>query len=532
MSAKSSHPNTAGVPASVEQEWSKWLSLDKDPEVPFIHRFETKGNKYIFDVNTMHIVRVEQAVWAIILDFGRLSKSAIVSRYSPDYGVAAVASAYDGISRSQQQDGLFLCKRPEIKFPFTGELIEQKLATQRMILILNVTEKCNFRCSYCVYGGTYTGRRTHSSRQMNWRVAKKAIDELLLHRDNGQPAAISFYGGEPLLNLPLIQKCVGYVRGAEGGTWAIFTLTTNGSLLSGEAADFLASEDFVVNVSVDGPQQIHDRCRRGRDGSPTWEPVLSNLRTFLKKYPRYRTNGHLNICVVMSPPLDAAELDRFFCCHDLFSREMSIVASGIDPNRRREADGVEVDGLDVIYSNFLDNLIAGGPDSSTSPITSLQKALHESEWLMLHKRFENGRATREAQKGLPDEYCVLATCIPGVRRTFVSIDGDYWPCERVPETAYLKIGTVDKGLDAAKVTRLLADWVYLCSDQCKFCWCLPICQVGCWATVRHEKRPTPRDKLMACAAHRKQKHKTLVDYCTVLEKNAQALDYMKNITVI
>jgi uncharacterized protein len=57
-------------------------------------------------------------------------------------------------------------------------------------------------------------------------------------------------------------------------TWAV---TTNGTVLSGEAIGLLAAGEFQVVLSIDGPARVHDECRRTRDGRPTHDQVLGFL---------------------------------------------------------------------------------------------------------------------------------------------------------------------------------------------------------------------------------------------------------------
>ncbi len=498
----------------------------------FVHRFETRQNKYIYDVNTMKIVVVDPVVWDIIGDFGILSKEDIFSRYCGQYDIAEISSAYDEIADARQDKELFLSNRPQVELTMTEDDIRQKLNNNRKILILLVTEDCNFRCRYCVYSGRYTGRHTCSRRKMKWSIAKKGIDCYMQQNGSAKIRSIGFYGGEPLLNLPLIKKCAGYVRKKDGGKDIIFSITVNGSLLTGEAADFLASEDFNIVVSVDGPREIHDRNRRYKNGMPTWQRVISNVRAFLDKYPQYKTNDKLSFNMVMSPPLDIDILDKFLVSCDLFGRNTGVKAAFVDQVGNKINPVGKITGFDSLYERFTANLAAGRINSDVlAPIYRLQRELNEQDWLFFHKRFQLYQCHIHNHTILPERFCSLSTCIPGVQRAYLSIDGGYWPCERVSESEYMKIGDVENGLDISKIRRLLSDWVDFTKDQCRYCWCLHTCKLGCWSNISDGERPTGLLKKTACEWHRRLAHKMLVDYCTVLEKNPHALDYMEGITL-
>jgi uncharacterized protein len=517
------------MPLSFESE-ERTCDVAENPLTPFVHRIETRQNKYIYDVNTMKIVRVDPVVWDIIGDFGVLSKEEMLSKYR-GYNMAEISSAYDEIATIRREKELFLSNRPQVELTMTEDGIRQKLNSKRSILALLVTEDCNFRCCYCVYSGRYSGRHTLSRRKMKWSIAKKGIDCYMQQSGSAKIRSIGFYGGEPLLNLPLIKKCAGYVRKSDGGKDVSFSITTNGSLLTGEAADFLAAENFSIVVSVDGPGEIHDRYRRYKNGLPTWQRVVSNVRAFLDKYPQYKTNDKLSFNMVMAPPLDIDILDKFLVSCDLFGKN-HIRTSFVNQVCTTINLPGKITGFNSLYERFIDNLAAGRINSDVSaPAYRLQREMNEQDWFFFHRRFRYYRCYNHNKPGFPERFCTLSVCIPGVHRTYLSIDGGYWPCERVSESEYMKIGDVESGLDVPKIRRLLGDWVDFTKDQCRYCWCLHTCQVGCWSNISDGERPTEVLKKTACEGHRLRAHKMLVDYCTVLEKNPHALDYMENITI-
>ena len=85
-------------------------------------------------------------------------------------------------------------------------------------LLLEVTSICNFRCKYCTYSGHYKHTRNHGEMNMDFVVAKRAIDyyfenfEIAYKRNAQKKPIISFYGGEPLINFTLIKKIVNYIK--------------------------------------------------------------------------------------------------------------------------------------------------------------------------------------------------------------------------------------------------------------------------------------------------------------------------------
>ncbi len=113
----------------------------------------------------------------------------------------------------------------------------------------------------------------------------------------------------------------------------------------------------------------------------------------------------------------------------------------------------------------------------------------------------------------------------------MDINGNYWPCERVPQSEYLKIGNVKEGLNIPKIRRLLDEWVELTKEECHNCWCLHNCKVGCFSNTSDGEKPTQESKLRECAKHRINRHNFLTNYCKVLEQDPTNLDYIEKITV-
>jgi uncharacterized protein len=162
-----------------------------------------------------------------------------------------------------------------------------------------VTEDCNLRCDYC-----YLSNK-NSDHRMPFEVARAAIDYLVLHPNLfAEPCAVwDFIGGEPFLELPLIERIVEYVllRTYELDhpwfTESQFAITTNGLLYQSPTVQrFIERYHDVleVTVSVDGPARIHDRVRKTVDGKGSYARVSSIIPLWLKQFPRAATKVTLS----------------------------------------------------------------------------------------------------------------------------------------------------------------------------------------------------------------------------------------------
>src|SRR4051812_20436640 len=101
---------------------------------------------------------------------------------------------------------------------------------QRFSLVLMVNHACNLRCTYC-----YTGAKVQ--RPMPEAVGTTAIDRALASLAPGGTLQLGFFGGEPLIEAPLVQRLIAHARrrGAAANCGVELSLTTNGTQASDEA---------------------------------------------------------------------------------------------------------------------------------------------------------------------------------------------------------------------------------------------------------------------------------------------------------
>lgn len=140
-------------------------------------------------------------------------------------------------------------------------------------LILLPTEQCNFRCTYCY--------EDFKARQMEPTIVN-AVKELINRRVSDlNTLEISWFGGEPLVAKRVIYDISRHIINlSENGHRFSYAanMTTNGYLLDPATAETLASLGVTYyQISLDGPQAIHDRSRVKANGSSTFARIWSNL---------------------------------------------------------------------------------------------------------------------------------------------------------------------------------------------------------------------------------------------------------------
>jgi len=142
------------------------------------------------------------------------------------------------------------------------------------LLIKPAGPDCNMACTYCFYLEKellFPETRHH---RMTEDVLEKVIRQAM--RQSGDQISFIWQGGEPtLMGLEFYQKSIElqqhYGRGQAVGNG----LQTNGLLIDDEWIAFLKSYNWLVGLSLDGPQHVHDRYRRALNGDGTWEQVTA-----------------------------------------------------------------------------------------------------------------------------------------------------------------------------------------------------------------------------------------------------------------
>jgi uncharacterized protein len=117
---------------------------------------------------------------------------------------------------------------------------------------------------------------------MERSTALRAID--FLHEQSDGKCVVTFFGGEPLLELDLIKDVVSYSRG-QYGTQIAFRMSTNGTLLSEEILAFLSDNEIYFVLSIDGCEQQHNMMRHYVDGKGSYHVIEKNLAEVLRINP-------------------------------------------------------------------------------------------------------------------------------------------------------------------------------------------------------------------------------------------------------
>jgi uncharacterized protein len=146
---------------------------------------------------------------------------------------------------------------------------------------------CNLRCHYCYYThkeDLYPESAFHMSDDLLEEFTRQYIDA-----QQAPEVVFAWQGGEPtLMGLDFYRRAIELqARYRRPGMKIINALQTNGTLLDDEWARFFHEHDFLIGISLDGPQALHDAYRRDRGGQPTFERVMRGLDILKRRHVEF-----------------------------------------------------------------------------------------------------------------------------------------------------------------------------------------------------------------------------------------------------
>jgi uncharacterized protein len=332
---------------------------------------------------------------------------------------------------------------------------------------LSITHTCNLACRYC-----YVRARSPAPATMSRETARGALSLL---RPPG-PWRIGFFGGEPMLAWDLLRDVVGLARdrAEREGARVRFSITTNGTLLTSERAEFLKTHGFSLIVSLDGPRELHDAERVTPDGEDSFDRVIAGLRAG-----------------------DAAGLGASTTLRSTFPLERPELVARLEFLNELADEGL---------ARAVSVEPAWPPTSVRGPVSfSALPSEYVAAASWTAGRMEAGHRTRfhHIEKAL--ERILLmrpagTECGAGFGYVEVSPSGEIHACHKAAGGV---IGRVEKGVSEHRRAPWLENRWYA-RARCRECWARNVCGGGCRAEALSHVGSVARVWPVACAVKKAQ----------------------------
>ncbi len=245
------------------------------------HKFQGAGQEFLYLVPSGGIVALDGMTTEILqrLDQMPLSREDLVAGLCSDgYASNEVEDCIDELREVKAiRNGKKEYARSE-PLPETFPL---------QTIVLNVTNQCNLSCQYCYeFGEDKVATPDGKPKFMEWETAKSSVDYLFAESQGRKSMHITFFGGETLMNFPLLKRVVEYSRAKaeELQVKLDFSLTTNATLLTPAIIEYLAENAIGVTVSMDGPKEMQDKFRVFANGRGSYDIIKPKVQNLLAKH--------------------------------------------------------------------------------------------------------------------------------------------------------------------------------------------------------------------------------------------------------
>jgi len=331
-------------------------------------------------------------------------------------------------------------------------------------IVMNVTNQCNLSCSYCYeYGEDRIATPEGKTKFMSEETARSTVDFLLNQSPGRRMVHLTFFGGETLLNFPVVKSTIGYARdkAAEMGKYIDFSMTTNATMLTSEIISFLAENNVGVTVSIDGPKESNDRFRVFHNGKGSYDVIAPKIKELVTVHRSRPIGARVTLTAQV---VDVKKIFRHLTDEMGFD-EVGFAPVTTSPVRLYAIGNT---GLDHVLDQFTE--LAG---------EYLEYALENK-----HHGFSNVNDTlQELHQGVSKAY----PCGAGLGLLGVAPSGDIGLCHRFVDSPAGKLGHIDTGIDREAQAEHLNRGHINTKYDCHTCWARPVCSGGCYheAYVRY-----------------------------------------------
>ena len=217
-----------------------------------IHKMRLDDNMAVLDINSGAVHLVDDVIYDLLDYYDGSNDAEAMAALKDKYSEEDLRDALEEM-HGLQDEGLLFSPSFDVPPTFAEKPIVKSLC-------LLVTHDCNLRCGYCFADtGSFGGCRQLMSKE----TAEKAIEFAIEGSKKRHNLELDMFGGEPLMNWPVVVHITEYVRRREKETGKNIklTLTTNGTLLNDDNIKFLNDNRVMLVLSLDGKKETHDAMR-------------------------------------------------------------------------------------------------------------------------------------------------------------------------------------------------------------------------------------------------------------------------------
>jgi uncharacterized protein len=314
---------------------------------------------------------------------------------------------------------------------------------------------------------------------MDETVAKASVDFLFswlqqAERDVGE---IAFFGGEPLMNMPVIKAVIAYAAEVSSklGKTVKFGLTTNGTMLNDDIINLIKKNRIATMISIDGSAHRHNQHRKFASGKGSYYVVRRNSRKLM--------HAGIDPWARATISQKNLEVDKIISHLDTLGFN-HIVCSVAQPSAQHDGCSEKLD----------------------APWTHAQVMSYKNSY----KRYMSKIVQRYNGNELPINNLLLRFlkaihfhtkhylfCGAGQNLVAITPDGEIYPCARFAGVQKYRLGDISSGFKQFGLSKESL----ITRKSCSLCWARYLCGGGC-----------PADNVFRRSTHKKKMYCSLVKF--------------------
>ena len=289
---------------------------------------------------------------------------------------------------------------------------------------------CNMTCSYCFY----SEKRAYypDAHKMSDKILEQFIKSYIAAQP-GREVNFLWQGGEPLLaGLDYYRKALFLQKKHGAGKRISNAIQTNGTLLNEEWCRFLHANHFLVGISLDGPEEVHNAYRRMRSGKPSFPDVLRGVRLL----QQYHVEFNVTCCVSNLSAENPLKVYHFLKELGVQYLQFAPIVERLPSNQERSS-GQKHASPDAVESPMIPGSVG------SSAYGSFLSTIFD-EWIVKdigHIYIMNFEWALSAWMGLPVGYCIFAEDCGNALA--LEHNGDIYSCDHFVYDAY-RLGNLDE----------------------------------------------------------------------------------------
>ncbi|MGM9697769.1 MAG: radical SAM protein [Prevotella sp.] len=319
---------------------------------------------------------------------------------------------------------------------YLADILKNRYNSADVALTILPSRGCNFKCIYC-----YEQERPMVSMT---EETENAIVRFLLQNKNMKRLSVVWYGGEPLINFPTIERLSNKFQSM--GIEYSAKMVTNGFLLNHDVAEKIEKLAIRnIQITLDGPEHIHDQRRMLLNGGATYRKIMENIK--------YLLEINKTVTIDIRTNVDRRNMEAY---HDFYTQF------------KAEVDDKRV----TLYPGFVSDLLS-------------------SECVSAEHNISSGGYKAQFALDLFDKYGIeIKSFLPKYRRHscvaskywafVIGPEGELYKCWRMVGNKEQEIGNVrTMQMNMAKFSRYLTGADYTNDPKCLACEFITMCGGGC-----------------------------------------------------